>query len=294
MCCKVKIQKKKMTSVFLFAGTLKDSEIIARCENIDFFFPRDYVENANTDAFNESKVAGVVCLSLARGRHVFLDCATQFVTKKNNLSLQYHIGKRLPEHDVKIVVVVDALDDDAVTDKLKAACKRHTVASIQELPHLSAALGNPCERALYTCGLTAMFDHGGQRVRGHVTRGYGITREACRTLREEHDHLGAGTELPGDVFELRANDNPAGRIVSVPGLDFGDFRYSHVTWKTTIKAALSAAVLEKFYNGVQRFALKDIDPTTKQDMVLEVEKSEHVLVHVASWSWYCYVIEPPK
>lgn len=271
-------QKSKMTYVFLFPGVLKfqDWETVVRCDNVDGLLPQHHYENANSEAFNQSKFAGRVCMALAQGRHVFLDDALQFRTKKGGCSLEYHVTKRLPGHPVQFVVVAEE-------DNTSFPGKR--VVRMDEVQALTRELGPPFVSVCVTCGLEASFTMDEQDFRGHITRGYGVTRETARELHAED----VPHKTEGDVFALRANDKPAGHIVSIPSLDSPRFRFSHITVNTAIKAALSAAVLEQHYNGVQRFSLKDIDRSAKQDVVLEVEKCGRVQVHV--WPWYCYAIE---
>jgi len=276
-------------------------EFAAACDQKKLFiFDKDVTkETASDDAFNGSKFFGTVCQMVSEGKTVAITDAADNLTKKGDLMLQHNLTSRVPGTSKANYSFILVTDDNVEKANKKSkegqlyewAKKNAKVMTIEEFTKTefptNVSVDKPYDVKV-TCGLLTSHMQDGA-VTGHMTKGFGFTIPDAELAQENnHDHV--GKTYKGEIIKLTVNDGKSGdkdggSIIMVP--DVGPI--SHITNNTEIKSALSGPVLEKYNNKVMEFDLVEIDPTTKRNLKLKVEKVGETDVTVTGW--YSYAIE---
>lgn len=252
-------------------------------------------ESASENLFNGSKFTGYVCLKVAEGHTLVLQNAEDFITKKGSCQLLYDLTVRVPPtkyENYKVVVVTDSEPDPKSKEyPLVEWAKKHAkVMSLKEFTAFDipkTTLTKPYELKV-TSGLLTTHQQNGVDVTGHSTRNYNVSLTDSQSAHENNAvHL--GKKYPGQIIKLTLNDGKgdkdAGHIIMVK--DLGEV--AHITFRTSIKAALSGPVLEKYNAGVLEFNLQEIEPSAKQNPKIKISNIGNTDVNVTGW--YTYAIE---
>lgn len=277
-----------MRCVFLYPGKERPNDLPA---SIVVLEREKRFENANSAAFNDSAFMGTACYATSQQSQVLITDSTTMLTRKGGLSLHYHFPRRVPGLDYNLFLVNEEDLEPSVRKKWDAMikCGHGTVIDKYQIASLSTQVPDPFVGPLsLTCGLLATYEYLGVQYKGHVTRGFGVSRELEYAIAFDNLDFIEG-KFVGQVYALLVNGAPGGSIVYVRDLDYEGYEYSHITNNTSIKAALSGPCLEMFQSGKAEFLLKDIDATTKLDSVIVLEKVAEVQVTIVSW--YAYALE---
>lgn len=234
----------------------------------------DFSENANGDQFNQAKFFGSVAHNLIIGKTIVVTGIEQFISKKGIFLLPREIINRLPNIKVKFILVGES-------EKLSGWIQRFSVECVTPetfQPEKNVPLDVEVK---YTCGLTASFDN----YKGHITLGYNLTYEEVQEVKETNEHH-IDQQYNGVLIRLNVDSKAGGFIMSVPEIG----PTSHITVNTTIRAALSGPIVEKYNSEVFSFSILDIDSTSKRDVPLTIAKEKETEVTITGF--YQYVLSP--
>lgn len=268
-----------------------------------FIFEKDLTkETASDDTFNGSKYFGTVCQVVSSGKAVVVPDAADNLTKKGDLMLLHHLTSRIPGTTRASYSFVLVTDDNVEKANKKSkegqlyewAKKNAKLMTFKEFTETDFPTNVTIEKPYdvkVTCGLLTSHMQDGA-VTGHMTRGFGLSVQDAE-LAQENNNGHVGKTYKGEIIKLTINDGKSGdkdggSIVMIPEVG----PVAHITNNTEIKSALSGPVLEKYNSKVMEFDLLEIDPTTKRNMKLKVEKVGETDVTVTGW--YSYAIEQFK
>lgn len=271
------------------------TEVLDVCEkkNLILLHPERLKESASTVIFNENKYFGTICLEVAKGNTVIIPNASDYINKKGNLTLVYHLISRLAgtsHSNYNYIVISEKEDGSQLLKWAGKYAKCMTLAEFTDYEMPKTIIDKPYELKV-TCGLLTKHLQDKKEITGHVTRDYNIGMEDA-TMLEENNKKYVNNKYKATIVQLTLNDEkdknknkPGGSILDLP--DLGEF--AHVTNNTAIKSSLSKAVLSKFEQNVLQFNLQEIDKTAKINPTLTLTKVEEVEVEVIGW--YCYALE---
>lgn len=284
------------TIVLLNVPLTDDLRDLCEKKKLVLIDPNHLKESASVALFNDNKYFGTICYEVSKGNTVVIPHAKNYINKKGNLTLTYHLISRLKGtsyDNYNFVVISDTSSADAkgsegqlLTWASKYA-KCLTMNEFEDTEISKVILDKPYELKV-TCGLLTKHVQEGKVVMGHVTRDYNVSIKEAKEL-EESNKKYLGKTYKATIVRLTLVDTdkekPAGSILYLP--DLGEF--SHVTNNTTIKSALSKAVLNKFSEGVLEFNLQEIDSAAKINPKIVLTQDSEVDVEVIGW--YCYALE---
>lgn len=254
-----------------------------------------YVENANSDAYCDSKFFGSVCDEFMSNGVLIFPNAQSYLTKKGGIPFGFHFSTKLPNCIIKFILVSNeskqSLKKGSPSEKLYnlAISSGYQVLSSEEFialyetDYYKEFVPAICSEAKFTCGLNAVYDDKNldKVICAHSTRGYGLNFDTVMTLKQDNEnHFGQVYE--GIVIDLLINNKSGGQVVYIPALS----GTSHLTINTTIKAVLSGPIVQKFIDSEFEFNLQSIDPTAKVDSPIVISTKSTVQVVIIDWYQY--------
>lgn len=280
----------KIATIVLIKGDVTTTQLeILKNKNIILHRPEDTYENANDKSFNESKFFGDVCVSL-HGNNIALPNAETYVNTKGNFGLVYTLGKRmkLPAKDIRFIVVCNTQIQAEKTNGLSGWILKNNaeIMNDDEFKECNIQPNKVNVELKVTCGLMCRSLNAQEKepVVGHRTCAFGVTlNEACKLKEDNNEHM--TQTYDGCNIMLTVDGKPGGSVIAIGSLG----STAHVTNNTIIKSVLSGQVVEKYNNNVMQFKLSQIDPSTKQDKNITIEKTADTKVEITGW--YVYAID---
>ena len=263
-------------------------------KNLTIIDKQKLYESANGAPFNDSKFKGTICQEMLNGKNVVIPNAEEYVTKKGDLIFENTFTSRITgskKENYNFVLVGEFDQNNKLFNSIKKQADKSgnaRIMSFDEFIKSDISANNFASfdrsKVRVTCGLLTKHTFNDTEIMGHSTRDFNITLDDASQLEKNDSHL-IRKIFNGEIVGLDVNSKPGGSIVRISELG----ETAHVTVNTTIKAALSRQVLEKYNSNTLTFNLQEIDTTSKQNPVINIQKLCNTTVEITGW--YCYVID---
>jgi len=251
---------------------------------------RNLCENLNNKQFNDNKLYGTAAAYFTNYDIIVVNEPNEYISKGANRLLSDIKWKLKLDKEYKFNCIAFSVNDgDASWYNKNSNCS--PCNSIENLKNILSSCTReyvrPHTKGKQTCGLTCRTSD--NRV-GHITCAFNVDTEKERELYNNLNNL-IGTVKTCQEINFTTNKNGkvenGGSVIYLPDLTIQDVTYSHITCNTTIKAVLSSNIIEQYLSNKLEFKLVDIDPTCKQDIIINIDNNiKNVDIQVIDWYNY--------
>jgi hypothetical protein len=253
-------------------------------------------ENLNPKQLNENKFFGSIADYFSRNDVIVVPCdnGNSFINKGNNKVIgEIKWRLKLDKNYVPNCITVGLPKSAAVWYTKDNNCFR--CPDLDEFRTKMATVTVDASNVLafggkVTCGLVCQTED--NKV-GHVTVAYNITSTESDELLTKYGTPNIGSIIPSKEIKFSTVNGdkiaPGGSVISLPSLTIEGVAHSHITCNSTIKAVLSAKIVEQYEAGIFEFPLASIDPSCKQPTIIKIDKDATDL-NIKVREWYCYYL----